>query len=472
MVKKNVKNTKTSSKKSQVSEASEENDEKKSQTNATTNVVNNENKNQSEPAPIYRYNNIKFDNVIVSDLNKEGSQPLAYINYRDSTRGDATVKILVQSGKLKLVSHGIPPLDSERGDGKTYYPTDEKREFIKIPLDPEQDTCVALRKFLEKVDLFFGSDDMKKKLFGKKANMYQYQSTIRTPQTNNNNDNDDDDDDDDSKSSKKKGKKNNGKKEYPIYDFCKMKFNVIKQGEGRVNKTKLKKVDAGIKTQIKADTITEIAKEIRYLSEIKFIFYFNKVWANAAKAPGASFILYGVGFKVMAIEYTPSPNKGLNTDDIDFLSEEDEEEEIVSPSKKSPKKNSKNLEENNEDEKKDSKNNKKNPKFDDEEDVDEQNNQDDNDDDQEEEISVKKSKKNKKNDESEDEENQLNEDDENNDNDDDEISIKKSSKKTPNKKTNKKNKKSKDKDSEDEEDEDIQPKKKSNKKTKTSSKSR
>lgn len=289
---------------------------------------------------VYRYNDIKFSNVEVSELNMGGKQPLAYINYKDSkTEG----KILMQSGKIVLSTHGIPALNKDGEDG--FYPTDESREFIKIPLD-DQPGAKELRKHLEKADEYFGSNEMRTKLFGKRAKDYEYQSLIKTPQRK-----PVDDDDDDEPKSKKKGKNTEQK---PPVDYVKMKFNIIIEGDGknktRINKTKLKRV--GSKEPIEATTITEIAREIGWNSEIKFIFYYSKIWANKTKAQGASVIPYGVGFKLMAIEYTPSAKKGsVNVDELDFLSEDednnnaeaklDDEEDDVPKKKLSPKKPSK-----------------------------------------------------------------------------------------------------------------------------------
>ena len=55
-----------------------------------------------------------------------------------------------------------------------YCPDDSRREFIKIPLDPTQNSCINFRIFLEKIDNFFGSDNFKETLFGDDANEYQY----------------------------------------------------------------------------------------------------------------------------------------------------------------------------------------------------------------------------------------------------------------------------------------------------------
>lgn len=404
--------------------------------------------------PIYRYNQVDFDKLEVSELNKDGAQPLAYINYRDDNL-NASTKVLVQTGNINITSHGIPSLDKPESKNN-YYPDDSKREFMKIPLDPEQEACNELKEFLQKADEWAGSSEMRKKLFGKRADKYQYLECVKTPQPMNNDEDSDDDAD--------KKKKNKTRKEYPIIDFVKMKFDVVQDGKGRLVRTKLKKVEGDKKKLIKAETMTEVANELNFHSRCKYIFYFNKIWANKSPASGSKMIMYGIGFKIMAVEYTQGKGGGLKADDIDFISEEDDDDE-------EPKKNTK-------------KN--KSPKMDDS-DADDNEEEEDND---EEILKDKKSgkkskdksddKKSSKKSKAKDEEDEVEQDDE-----EDEASGKKHSKKSKKdkaqveedeeeddepKKSSKKGKKSKvtvDDDEEDDEEE-IKPKKKD--KSKKSSK--
>ena len=261
--------------------------------------------------PVYKYKEIDFANAEVTEFNKDGTQFLAYINYRDDKLGENS-KILVQSGLIKISSHGIPSLD-KKGSKRTYYPDDSKREFIKIPLN-DTSACNDLRKHLEAADEWAGSDEMRKKLFGKRANKYQYMPCIKTPQIN-------DDDDDDSE-----GKDKGRDKNRPVIDFVKMKFNIILDGDNRINKTKLRKVDGKTKQIVVAETMKDVANEIRFLSDVKFIFFYGKIWANKTLNQGASHILYGIGLKIMNIEYTPGVGKSLNSAEIDFRSSSSEDD--------------------------------------------------------------------------------------------------------------------------------------------------
>lgn len=431
---------KGSNKKAMASQDSDDAPKSKKGNNKSATSQNSEDTgSKSAQTKIYRYNKLNLDAYAeVSELNKEGQQPLAYINYNDPDL-NAPTKILVQTDKIKITSHGIPSLSKE-GDKNNYYPTDDKREFIKVPLDPEQESCVKLRKFLEKVDEWAGSEEMRIKLFGKRASKYQYQKCIKSPEAKD----DDDDSDDDDKPKKGKKAKNSGdeKKKYPPMDYVKMKLNVVASGSGRINKTKLKRIEGSKKTFVKADTVTEVANEIRFLSEIKIIFYFNKIWANKTAAQGATVIPYGMGFKVIAFEYTPHVGKGVNTDDVDFISEEEDDDDQEQVQAKKSSKNIKNS-----------------PKMDDDENDDEDNNEEEDEDDS------KKNSKNKNKSETlsknKKSSKKTDDDEEGDEEDDDDVPVTKAGKKNEKKKP-KKSKKDDDEEN-DEDEEDIKPKKKTGK---------
>ncbi len=121
--------------------------------------------NKKPNIPVYRYKDIKVSKIDVSEINKDGQQPVAYINYNNSD-GKQT-KILLQTGKIKLTAHGIPSLTDENSKYGNYRPTDDKREFMKVPLDPDQAACNELKAHAKEIDEWCGSAEIRKKLFGK-----------------------------------------------------------------------------------------------------------------------------------------------------------------------------------------------------------------------------------------------------------------------------------------------------------------
>lgn len=382
--------------------------------------------------PIYKCNNVDFSRTLIGELNTDGKQSNAYINYEDPTL-NAETKILVKTGKIKITCRGVPRLDPQ------FHPTNDKREFIEIPLDPEQPDAVRLREHLEKGDEYFGSEETRKKLFGKHASKYVYSPMVKIAKKK---DDDDSDSEEDKKSKKKgKGKDNNDKKKsYPNHDYVRMKFNFYVKEDERVNVTKLKRINGKTKTVVKAQTMDDIEREIRFLSEIRLIFHYGRIWANKAAAPGSDKKLYGVGLKVIAIDYTPPASKGLPIDRISVSSsdEEDDDSESVKPQKKTQKLDS----ESSEEVKPSKKDMKKNTKEDSDDEGDDSGDKDDSEDDVPKKSSKKDDKKSKK---------KTNDSDE-----DDEDDVPKKSSKKDDKKSSKKQK-----DDDDDEEEEIKPKKSS-----------
>ena len=226
---------------------------------------------------VYKYDDIDFDNIEVSDFNDGGRQRLAYLNYNNPDMNIQT-KILIKTDTIKLTSHGIPPISKpDAPEKEKFVKCDADREFIKIPLDKDQASCRKLRKHLEAVDKWLGSKKMRVKLFEENAESYKYQPCIRTPMP---------------MPGKKKKMDRNGK-EYPIVDYTKMKFHMTGDTQGKLMLTKLKKIDKNKKILIKATTVTDVANEIRYGSEIRFIFYYNKIWVSSKYEYGLGVLIHG-----------------------------------------------------------------------------------------------------------------------------------------------------------------------------------
>jgi hypothetical protein len=257
--------------------------------------------------------NLKIKNFDVSEMNsnEDGKQPIAYINYRMENGDKTNTKILIQTDFIKMVGGGIPSFH------ETYYPTDDKRELIKIPLDPDQPACVRLEKKLTEADDYFCSEKVKLKIFKtqKKADSFIYCPIVRTKV-----DNEDGED-------KPKNKKKKESKYPPIEKFCKMKFNFVKIGDKRINKMKIIKNINNKKTKMKLTSLQELMDEITFLSTIRVIFCFNKIWINKTAAVPNSPKMYGVGLKIMAIEYIPSPQNKINPEKLEFMDDDDDENE-------------------------------------------------------------------------------------------------------------------------------------------------
>lgn len=284
--------------------------------------------------PIYRYNEIKFENLVPKPFNFDMNS--AWINYTDDNLKAETTP-LIQSGYIILMGGGTPKLDLERKN--SYYPTDEKREFTRVPLDPEQKECVRLRKFLEEADSHFDTVEFRKAVFGDQHAKYTYVSLISPAW----------DGGDDKKTT------------YPKHDRIKLKFASMfanKAGEKckkedansrkiitvKMLRRKDKKKD-GEMTHVKATTVPQIANEIKPGTETRFVFTFQRVYVNPQSIPNPdakkdknapkTLHPYGVHLKVLAFEYIPRAGVSLSPDDVDFVScEEEDDDESQNEGKK------------------------------------------------------------------------------------------------------------------------------------------
>lgn len=221
---------------------------------------------QSQNISLLPLNDFNFTELNVTELNRGLAQPAAYISHNNMNAG-------VKTGNIRLTHHGIPRLTN--GQSLNIYPDDAHREFIFIPLDLNQPNCVELKNHLNKADAFFGSEDLRKILFGSRWDNYQYQPIIRT--------------------------KNQGNVVKP--DCCKIKFNFTRRGSDRINITKIYKDG---KLLFDTKTVTDITQYVRFMSMINFTFIYQKIWANKARAQGANKIMYGVGLKMLEINTSSS----------------------------------------------------------------------------------------------------------------------------------------------------------------------
>jgi hypothetical protein len=55
------------------------------------------------------------------------------------------------------------------------------------------------------------------------------------------------------------------------------------------------------------------------------LFTYNKLWANKQPTVGSKLKLYGIGFKIMVIEYVPGISKGPDLSQCDFIPDESSE---------------------------------------------------------------------------------------------------------------------------------------------------
>lgn len=213
----------------------------------------------------------------ISDIYKEAPQPLAFIRNLETNK-----RIAIKTAPIKMVMLGIPNISS-------YYPTDCNRQFIRIPLDENQPSCAHLKTILDEINKYLDTNEMKRHLFGRRYDKYEYLPSIRTPCLT-----DDSDDDCPRKPVKQK-----------IFDYCKVKIISKKEFTERygiANYTVIKRNGVDVET----NTMTDIAKYIRFGSICEFKIVLSKVWANKSMMQGASHALYGLGLNMKEINIVDS----------------------------------------------------------------------------------------------------------------------------------------------------------------------
>ena len=260
------------------------------------------NDEEEEDARIYRYNEIDFDNVDIGDLqekNKDGTkidQPYALVKYNDPQTQIPT-RMFIQNGDIKITSGGVP------GYHERYYPTDDKRENLSLPLDPEQkEPTRKLRAFATAVDKFFSSKEVKDKVVAplcKKSNgtfneekfkKYKYSPWIKIAKKK-----DDSSEEDEPK-----------KRKIVVHDSVRMKFHMLRDGDVRKNLMTIKRVVGKEKIPVAAPTTADVFPLITLGTVVRSVVSIAKIWVNRNPLAGADHILYGVTIKVMAINFTPS----------------------------------------------------------------------------------------------------------------------------------------------------------------------
>lgn len=229
------------------------------------------------------------------------SQRLASITYL--TNGSEG-QLQIQGPKLQLFNGGIPNPHPQ------YYPTDDKRMFVKVPEDPRDPACLAFFAKLEELDNYMQTDAVKTILFGKLtiANQYAYQPIVRTSE-------DDSEELDEDGNPVVQTQKTNKPR------FMKVKIPI--NFKSKKIDTKIFTSDAdGKRTRVpeeEINTIDDVKKYVRYLSYITPIIVAQKVYQQKTKKDKNDVKKYGVTFKlhqVVCLPYQGGAARDPNKDDF------------------------------------------------------------------------------------------------------------------------------------------------------------
>lgn len=252
----------------------------------------------------FETNRLTFTELQENDRSK--GQLIAYPRFDHPSLGE-NQPLMLQMPWIKLDAYGIP----REGE---YYKSAYERAFVKTPvrLDDDNTEVSIFADKLKEIDELYGSDDMKKKLFGKKAKKYKYTPILRFPEI----------DEDDENADKK-----------PPY--CKLKLD-LSWPDNEVKTQIYNSVldpdtDKRQRTKVECSTVDDVAENVRYLSTVRFIIRPVKMWAQPPKKadPG-----YGIVWKIIKAEVQPSENGGNKLyksyyNNNTFIDSDDDDDEVV-----------------------------------------------------------------------------------------------------------------------------------------------
>jgi hypothetical protein len=178
-------------------------------------------------------------------------------------------RILIQTDWIELPRQASisDPEKFMRNRFSNLYSFETERQFIHIPLDPKQKSCQELKDFITRMDNFFDSPEIRINIFGKKkAKNFVYRSCLCQRSMED--------------------------------DIFKIEFNSEK-----TNKilTKFVKNENGKKIRISLDSLTDVIREVRYPSEIRFVFGCPKL--RIQKIDDLETYHYSIGFEIFLAEY-------------------------------------------------------------------------------------------------------------------------------------------------------------------------
>jgi hypothetical protein len=254
---------------------------------------------------VIKFSQFDIKNLVFTKLEdnpRVKSQKIGYVRYKS---GSEENQFKMQTPEIISEQYGIPR------EGP-YYPDAKSRSFYKFAFcqdrhkydDPSKETYVdyeAIGLFydhLKSIDAMCDTDEFRKTIFGDKAyNQYAYQQLVRTPE-----------EDPDEPILTKDGQ--------PAYrpPFTKIKleleysapeeenpstkptFNLLERTEKMEGDKKV-----ATRTKIEMTCFEDMVEHIKYMSKLRFIISFNKIYAMKTKS-GSEKKKYGITLKATHVE--------------------------------------------------------------------------------------------------------------------------------------------------------------------------
>ena len=229
------------------------------------------------PPPLILYSNFNISNFKIENFKDTPITEIAKIKYNYGTVDNPIYDNL--NLILSTIKHeygGIPP----KG---LYYPNALSRAHFELSF------CHADRAFptvnygaiedcynvLKSIDIHCGSENFKKQIFGKNANVYDYQQIIKEPQ--------------------------DEKPYHPPLVKIKLGLNFDKDIKELKPNYKIFRLVGGIRQEVLFEAQEDIEHLLRFRCDLKFIVSFNNLFVMKTKNPDGKKI-YGINLRSIEIE--------------------------------------------------------------------------------------------------------------------------------------------------------------------------
>lgn len=241
-------------------------------------------------------------------------------------------QLYVQTPWIQVTGGGLPFIDENSTQ------TEGDRNYINVAFDPEQNTCMELKKVMSSIDNMIIDDPsvvlkgnvvptgMKKPRNISKID-FNYSPIVKVPKETINEFSDDGEE--------------NEKPKYPKFDKMKLKLDVNYNTKEIVTGVFITETDSDGKKKtrsISIKSIDDLREYYRFKCNVRFIIMMNKVWAGKVPMANADKRSFGCGWKIMQMEIQPveqtysardtfSKFAFMNSDDEDNIIVGDDEEE-------------------------------------------------------------------------------------------------------------------------------------------------
>jgi len=271
--------------------------------------------------PNFSVDNFSYTEMEI-DNERNKAQMIAYPRYNHPGKGENS--FIFQTDWIQLTQYGLPRKGVNPGD---FYMDDKERTFLKIPLDPNQESCVQLENMLQEIDdhneankaeIFKSFAASKKTTGAKAAKLFTYQSIVRSPQV-----------DDDFGNLGGDGEKKEK------FKYCKMQFTTSYPDRNITSGVFIRKEGADVPknervTEVNVSTASDLEAEgLGWGAKVRMIVMVNKLWAAKSKNAQTKTRGFGVTMKILQLEVVPREKSGSIREQFSryaFIDEEDEEE--------------------------------------------------------------------------------------------------------------------------------------------------